>query len=483
VQNCLRQSAFLLRIAWRHLLHRSGANSEGNTPIILHAIHYTIMVWKPTYNFQPIPSIPSIRTITNTVTAAPRATMTAAPPATTTAAHRTRAHRRVHRAYHRWAPPSATPALRGKRRGGRGMPGQTRACVLRATTTTAGSAWFVRLASTPRPSQALHVTRARQVGVFCFVLIQEHAEKIYPARCAASFSTIAKKQRPLQLQCPSELAPADDIAFYTGTYSKGVCTDDETDQPKGVCSKMTVPATENGEYTGDDAKSCQDLLGRMPGIPNQMVQNALASCCLCGRPATGATTCSFCQAGKYNDQTQGSSSCTSCVDQSWHSCTAASDCEYEGCVHPDTPLKATADNTRCFTSSDPQVQNGNTDKDGNAITAGKCYALRMDGVEAWLCPAKDKVREPCLLVDGRLILLPAPLGHAISRARHAERARGGRPQVCARNILCAGGQIESAVGSTAVSNCEGAAYTFASVDNLCTIAYHNHGHHQTHLVS
>lgn len=41
-------------------------------------------------------------------------------------------------------------------------------------------------------------------------------------------------------------------------------------------------------------------------------------------------------------------------------------------------------------------------------------------------------------------------------ATPACRERCDRPQVCG-NQLCAGEQIESAVGSTAVSNCEGAA--------------------------
>ena len=165
---------------------------------------------------------------------------------------------------------------------------------------------------------------------------------------------------------------------------------------------MTPPAQGSSEYTGDDAESCQELLGSHHSDPSG-IADLLDWCCLCGRPATGATSCSFCQAGKYNDRTEGMSSCTSCVDQSWQACTAASDCEYEGCVHPDTPVKAVADNTRCFTSSDHFVQNGDNDKDGNAITAGKCYALRKEGDsyytenEPWLCPAKEKVCEHCLL--------------------------------------------------------------------------------------
>ena len=112
---------------------------------------------------------------------------------------------------------------------------------------------------------------------------------------------------------------------------------------------------------------------------------------MCGRPATAATSCSFCQAGKYNSENTGTSSCASCVDDSFQACTTKKDCEYGGCVHPDTPVKASDTNTKCFSSSDLDGRNDN-DKEGNPLAAKRCYAVKAeDENDFFLCPAKDKV--------------------------------------------------------------------------------------------
>ena len=121
----------------------------------------------------------------------------------------------------------------------------------------------------------------------------------------------------------------------------------------------------------------------------------IESCCLCGRPATAATSCSFCQAGKYNSDNTGTSSCTSCVDKTFQTCTSSKDCEYEGCVHPDTPVKAKDTNTKCFSTSEVESGNDN-DNEGNPLAAKRCYAVKAeDENDFFLCPAKDKVRGLC----------------------------------------------------------------------------------------
>ena len=182
------------------------------------------------------------------------------------------------------------------------------------------------------------------------------------------------------------------LSLRAGTYSKGVCEDDEG--ASGYCTKKTRTETDGLSYTGNDAESCQDLIEREgESVDHQMLFD---NCCLCGRAATSATSCSFCQAGKYNDQSTGTSSCASCASQSFHTCTKAADCEYEGCVHPERPARASADTTRCFTSSDYEIKGSNHDKDGNLLVAWRCYATPKDDPgDLWLCPAKDKV---CLLL-------------------------------------------------------------------------------------
>ena len=176
-----------------------------------------------------------------------------------------------------------------------------------------------------------------------------------------------------------------------GTYSKATCKDDEG--TSGFCTKKTKTEVccPSWSYSGDDAATCDDLITRDGNDVD--IPDLVEKCCLCGRAATGATSCSFCQAGKYNDKSTGTSSCTSCDSQSFHACTSATDCEYEGCVHPDTPAKASADNTKCFASSDNEVTRAD-----NPLFAQRCYAVSKDDPSNfWLCPAKDKVTWTMLL--------------------------------------------------------------------------------------
>ena len=149
-----------------------------------------------------------------------------------------------------------------------------------------------------------------------------------------------------------------------------------------------------GQCAGQYA-DVQDGCGQF--IASGQYSCAQSFCSSCAMAANQCDlTCSFCQAGKYNDQSTGTSSCASCASQSFHTCTKAADCEYEGCVHPERPARASADTTRCFTSSDYEIKGSNHDKDGNLLVAWRCYATPKDDPgDLWLCPAKDKV---CLLL-------------------------------------------------------------------------------------
>ena len=115
-----------------------------------------------------------------------------------------------------------------------------------------------------------------------------------------------------------------------------------------------------------------------------------------GRESTAATTCTFCQAGKFNEQI-GASTCKQCTFAKNQTCSSSADCAYDGCVHPDNPVKALADESvKCFASGDYEVQNGyGYDLSGYQVVAGQCYATPQgDTYEFASCPSKDAITSP-----------------------------------------------------------------------------------------
>jgi hypothetical protein len=89
----------------------------------------------------------------------------------------------------------------------------------------------------------------------------------------------------------------------------------------GACTKKKDGETE--------ATHCNDLLDKYDPTSFPFPYSVLAQkCCLCGRVATAAATCTFCEAGKFNKDSR-VSSCASCASFVGQPCKTSKDCEYD----------------------------------------------------------------------------------------------------------------------------------------------------------
>ena len=117
-----------------------------------------------------------------------------------------------------------------------------------------------------------------------------------------------------------------------------------------------------------------------------------------GKASTAATTCTFCQAGKFS-VSPGESTCVQCTFAKNQTCSSSADCAYDGCVHPNNPLKALADQSvKCF-ANDEDVANDEgqnfQDLNGYQVVAGQCYALPEGDTDSYAsCPSKDAITSP-----------------------------------------------------------------------------------------
>jgi hypothetical protein len=100
-----------------------------------------------------------------------------------------------------------------------------------------------------------------------------------------------------------------------------------------------------------------------------------------GKPTTAATTCTFCQEGKFNDKETGVSACAQCTFAKSQTCQIDADCVYDDCRHPEAPIKAVAGTTvQCLQIGE------------NLEVASQCYAVSQGLYAA--CPAKDAITSP-----------------------------------------------------------------------------------------